>query len=377
MIYLDYNASAPIALEVLNTVIEVMSSQMGNADSRTHEYGANSMAIVQSARKSVAGMFAVDPQQVIFTSGATESNNMVIQGLKDYGKQTNKKHIIISSVEHKSVLESAKALSKYGFEVETVYPDDSGRVKAEDLLERVRPDTLLVGLMHVNNETGIIQPVDQIGKFLKKRGVLFLVDATQSAGKLIDEIQKLDYDFLSFSAHKFQGPQGIGGLIINSDVRLTPLMYGGHQERGYRPGTVPVALCAGLGKACSLALENHLKNQNQLKELKTTVLKVIEDSKVKYSINGDPDYCVDSMINISFDDVSSEALMVLLKGICAVSNGSACTSNEYSLSYVLKSMGLPENQIEEALRISWGPDTDENELKKAVADICQIVLGFQ
>lgn len=377
MIYLDYNASAPIAKEVLETVVQVMSTQVGNADSRTHEYGADSMALVQKARQSVARLFKVNPDQVIFTSGATESNNLAIQGLREYGLSHGKKHIITSSIEHKSVLETVKAMARDGFEVEIINPDQNGRINPQTILDSVREDTLLVALMHVNNETGIIQPVNILGKELKKRNVFFLIDATQSSGKLVNEIQNLDYDFLSFSAHKLQGPQGIGGLILKNEDPISPIMYGGHQERGFRPGTTPVALATGLGKACELALEHHKENLAKIKTLKSTVMGILDESKVKYILNGDPDYCVDSMINISFEGVSSEALMIMLKGVCAISNGSACTSKEYTLSYVLRAMSLPNEQIEDAVRISWGPDTDKEDLKNAIKQICNVVSNFQ
>lgn len=377
MIYLDYNASAPIAKEVLDTIIQVMSTQVGNADSRTHEYGANSMSIVQQARESAARLFNVKPSQVIFTSGATESNNLAIQGLRKYGLQQDKKHIIVSSIEHKSVLETAKAMAQEGFDVEIINPDPNGRIDVQTILDALRENTLVVALMHVNNETGIIQPVDQLGQELKKRNVLFLVDATQSSGKLVEEIQHLDYDFLTFSAHKLQGPQGIGGLILKNEKPISPIMHGGHQERGFRPGTTPVALAAGLGKACELALSHYKENQAKVKDLKAAVLQILDESKVKYVLNGDPDHCVDSMINVSFYGVSSEALMIMLKGICAISNGSACTSDEYTLSYVLKAMNLPDSQIEDAVRISWGPDTSKDDLVEAMKQICQIASNFQ
>lgn len=377
MIYLDYNASAPISKEVLDTVIQVMTTQVGNADSRTHEYGANSMALVQQARKAVARLFNTKPEQVIFTSGATESNNLAIQGLRPYALKQGKNHIITSSIEHKSVLETVKAMAKEGFDVEIINPDQTGRIDPETVLDSVREDTLLVAMMHVNNETGIIQPVDVLGKELKKRGVLFLIDATQSSGKLVEEIQNLDYDFLSFSAHKLQGPQGIGGLILKNEEPISPLMYGGHQERGLRPGTTPVALTAGLGKACELALDHYKENQLKIKAMKSMVMEILEHSGLQYALNGEPEHCIGSMINISFKGISSEAMMILLKDVCAISNGSACTSKEYSLSYVLEAMNLPQEQIEDALRISWGPDTDPELLKQAIEQICAVAGSFQ
>lgn len=376
-LYLDYSASSPISRPVLETVTQVLQTQVGNPDSRTHDFGHSSMQIVKKAREQVASLFGVKPGQVIFTSGATESNNMAILGLRRYASQTGKRHIITSSIEHKAVLESVRALEQEGFEVDFVNPDESGCVSKDEILEKLRDDTLLVSLMHVNNETGIIQPVSELGAELKKRNVLFHVDATQSAGKLVEEIQNLDYDFLSFSAHKFQGPQGIGGLIIKTDGVLVPILFGGHQEQGLRPGTTPVALCAGLGTAAQEAQNSAEQNQKLLKEMKQDVLQTLSESGVLFTLNGDQDYCVDSMINVCFEGVSSEALMIMLKGVCAISNGSACTSKEYSLSYVLKAMNLPDERVEDSVRISWGPDTDCEELKNAIQQIATTVKMFQ
>ena len=376
-IYLDYSASAPIAPEVVDTMIYVLQNSIGNPDSRTHEFGTSAMRIVQTARKQTADLFGVKPNEVIFTSGATESNNLAIQGLKKYAEEHNKRHIITSSIEHKSVLECVKAMEKEGFAVDYVSPDSSGRVSSADILDLIRPDTLLVALMHVNNETGMIQPVKEMGEELKKLDVFFLVDATQSAGKLVEEIQNLKYDFLSFSAHKFQGPQGIGGLIVHTPNVLSPIMFGGHQERGMRPGTTPVAQVAGLGKACELALKNYSNNAAALLQRKQLIISLFEDADIHFKLNGDPLHMMNSVLNICFEGVSSEALMIMLRDTCAISNGSACTSEEYSLSYVLKAMALDEESIEDSVRISWGADTDLNQLKQAVGSIADTVKGFQ
>lgn len=354
-----------------------MKTQVGNADSRTHDFGHSSMQIVQKARKQVAELFGVSSEQVIFTSGATESNNMVVLGLKKYATRTGKTHIITSTIEHKSILESVRSLEKEGFSVSYISPNENGSISIADVLREVRDDTLLVSLMHVNNETGIIQPVVELGRALHQLGILFHIDATQSAGKLIDEIQMLDYDFLSFTAHKFQGPQGIGGLIIRREGILEPILFGGHQEKGLRPGTVPVALCAGLGQAASAALELKEQNREKVRKLKKSVLDVLTRSEVTYRFNGDQDNCMDSMINVCFDGVSSEALMIMLKGVCAISNGSACTSQEYSLSYVLRAMNLPDERIEDSVRISWGPDTDSNDLIKVIEKVAETVKLLQ
>lgn len=367
-VYLDYNASAPIDSRVLDTMIEIYRGSIGNADSRTHNHGENAREIVEKARGQVASLLGVRPDEVFFTSGSTESDNIAIQGLMDYSEKTRKKHIITSSIEHKAVLETVKAMERKGFDIDIVNPDLSGRVSAEQILSLIREDTLLVSLMHVNNETGIIQPVSEIGNALAKKNILFHVDATQSCGKLVKELRDLKYNMLSFSAHKIQGPQGVGVLILKKiGYKLPPvknIMYGGQQEHGLRPGTIPVALVAGCGRACEISEEEYQINTEKVKILKGEVVRILNESGLEYRINGNQDYCVNSTINVCFPGVISEALMISSKQFCSVSNGSACTSKSYTPSYVLTAMGVPEKEIECSVRISWGADMDSDELKE-------------
>jgi len=362
-LYLDYNASAPIDERVLDMMVDVYRNHTGNADSRTHGHGADARSIVENARRQVAELLAVSPTEVFFTSGATESNNIAIRGLEQYAEQSGKKHIITTAIEHKAVLETVKAMGNHGYDVDIVYPGKDGRVSVVDIMNRVRSNTLLVSVMHVNNETGIIQPVNEIGKALKNKGILFHVDATQSCGKLVNEIRELDYDMLTFSAHKLRGPQGIGCLILRrNNYSLPPvkaIMYGGQQENGIRPGTIPVALVAGCGKACEIAGKEYKDNDIKLSELKKCLGVLLEQSGLIYHFNGDQNFCVQSTANICVEGVSSEALMIITKQYCSVSNGSACTSKSYDPSYVLTAMGITEEQAECSLRISWGPDTDQ------------------
>lgn len=365
-IYLDYNASAPIDSRVLNTMIEVYKGSIGNADSRTHNHGEKAREVVEHARRQVAELLGVTSGEVLFTSGSTESNNIAIRGLEEYAEKSGKKHIITSAIEHKAVLETVKAMEKKGFEVDIVNPNLSGRVNAEQILSLVREDTLLVSLMHVNNETGIIQPVEEIGEELTKRKVFFHVDATQSCGKLVEELKRLKYNMMSFSAHKLQGPQGIGVLVLRKNgYRLPPvkgIMYGGQQEHGIRPGTIPVALVAGCGSACEIAAHEYEENRRKTCELKTLVMGLFDESGLPYHTNGDQNYCVSSTVNVCIPGVMSEALMISSKQYCSISNGSACTSKSYAPSYVLSAMGVPEDEIECSVRMSWGPDTSLEEL---------------
>ena len=362
-LYLDYNASAPVDERVLEAMIEVYRNHTGNADSRTHIHGDDTRNIVENARRQVASMLGIQANEAFFTSGATESNNIAVRGLEEYAEESGKKHIITTAIEHKAVLETVKALGRKGFDLELVYPGRNGRVSAEDVLGRVRNDTLLVSVMHVNNETGIIQPVREIGKPLKEQGVLFHIDATQSCGKHVDEIREMDYDMLSFSAHKLRGPQGVGCLILRRRIYALPpvksVMYGGQQENGIRPGTVPVALVAGCGKACEIAGQEYKDNDRKLTELKKCLGSLLKESGLSYHFNGDQNFCIQSTANICFEGVSSEALMIITKQYCSISNGSACTSKSYDPSYVLTAMGIPDEEAGCSVRISWGPDTDQ------------------
>ena len=372
-IYLDWNASAPIAPEVVETMMEVYQNQIGNADSRTHAYGEAVRAVVEHARKQVAALLGVTSAEVFFTSGATESSNIAIQGLAAHAETSGKRHIITSAIEHKAVLETVKAMGRRGFAVDIVAPEPSGRVAKEKILEKLRTDTLLVSLMHVNNETGVIQPVEELGAELEKREILFHVDATQSCGKLVDELRRLKYRMLSFSAHKMRGPQGVGVLVLKKrDYKLPPvkaILYGGEQERGIRPGTIPAALAAGCGKACELAAMRYKEDSRKLQQIKAMLLQMIDEAGLAYSVNGDAEFSLPSTLNLSLHSISAEALMIAARGGCAISNGSACTSKSYAPSYVLRAMGVPAEQIESSIRLSWGAETDVALLKTEFAKL--------
>jgi cysteine desulfurase len=379
-IYLDYNASTPVDSRVLEEMINIYKNDYGNPDSRTHDFGSTAKKEVENARSQVAKMLGVKSDEVIFTSGATESNNIALLGLQEYAEKTGKKHIITTSIEHKAILEAAKHLEDRGYEVEYVSPEKSGRVSANSIINCLRPDTLLVSVMHANNETGVVQPVQEIGEELEKRKILFHIDATQTAGKLVEEIQNLKYDMLSLGAHKMNGPQGVGALILKKKKYkfppVKPLMFGGGQEHGLRPGTVPTALVAGLGKSCEIAAQEYQQNTKENKEIKIMLLKMLEDSGIQYQINGDQSFCMVNTLNISIKGVMSEALMLASKQYCGISNGSACTSHSYEPSYVLRAMGLPEERIDSAIRLSWGPGVDRNVLKKQFNDLLNVAKSI-
>ena len=359
-VYLDYNASAPIDERVLERMVEVYRSHYGNADSRTHVFGTDAKEIVSSSRKTIAEILAIDSMDVFFTSGSTESNNMPILGLLDHAIDSGRNHFITTSIEHKSVLEAMKYLQDKGCSVDFVSPDSSGRIMPEQILNLVTGKTLLVSMMHVNSETGVIQPIEEIGAALSRTNTYFHIDATQSFGKLNDSLRNTKYDMLSITAHKISGPQGIGAFIMQRDHTyrrppIKPLMYGGQQERGYRPGTTPVALVAGFALAAELSDKESAVHMQACKAIKNSFLSAVQG--LKYTLNGDQEYCLPSTVNISFHGVDAEGIFLAVKENYAFSNGSACNSGSHAPSYVLSAMGLDEARISEAIRISWNHNT--------------------
>lgn len=358
--YLDYNASAPLDERVLERMIEVYRYHYGNADSRTHSFGTKAKEIVASSRKILANVLNVDSTDFFFTSGSTESNNMAILGLLEQAQSTGRTHFVTTAIEHKSVLEAMKHLEKHGCTVDFVSPDESGRIEPQQILSLVNEKTLLVSMMHVNSETGIIQPIEEVGEALSGLPVFFHIDATQGFGKLNDTLRNTKYDMLSCTAHKISGPQGIGALIMKRDKRyqrppVRPLMFGGPQERGYRPGTTPVALAAGFALAAELSDKESAQSIEACRIIREELLTAI--SPLAYQLNGDQSYCLPSTVNVSFTGVDAEGVFVALKDQYAVSNGSACNSGSHAPSYVLTAMGLSEKRINEAVRISWGAET--------------------
>ena len=360
-VYLDYNASSPVDERVLDRMIDVYRSHYGNADSRTHIFGTEAKEIVATSRKTLADILGIDSTDLFFTSGSTESNNMAILGLLEYALESGRNHFITTSIEHKSVLEAMKYLQSKGCVVDFVPPDSSGRIKHEQILDLVTDKTLLVSIMHVNSETGIIQPIEEIGAALANTKTYFHIDATQGFGKLNKSLRNTNYNMLSITAHKLGGPQGVGAFVLKRDktFRRPPvkqLMFGGQQERGYRPGTTPVALVAGFALAAELCENESEEHAQRCLSIKEQFLDAV--SGLNYSINGDQAYCLPSTINISFHGVDAEGIFLAVKDEYAFSNGSACNSGSHSPSYVLTSMGLDETRISEAIRISWNYNTE-------------------
>lgn len=360
-IYLDCNATTPIEPRVAEVAREYLEEEFGNSGSRTHEYGAKAKSAVARARTAVAELLGADDDEVIFTSGATESNNLAILGLAEYGLKEGKRHLITSAQEHKAVLEPIEKLRSRGFEVTLLDTDGEGLVSANDLKAALRPDTLLVSLMHVNNETGVIQPLSEYIEVLRSHPAFLHVDAAQSFGKLLEPLTDKRIDLISASGHKIYAPKGVGFLLARcrdyNDPPIEPLMYGGGQEKGVRPGTLPVHLVAALGEAVRIAQKTYDKRMTACAKIKERALE--ELIAAGGMPNGRQEACIASTLNISFPGLDSEALILQLKEIVAISNGSACTSSNYSFSHVLTSMGLPPDRIRGSLRLSWSHQTPD------------------
>lgn len=340
---------------VADLVQRFFLEEFGNEGSRTHTYGAAARQAVQMARDQVAAVAGAKRDELVFTSGATESNNIAILGLAAFGEKTGRRHIVSTAIEHKAVLEPLEHLAKRGFDVTLVGCDRTGRISASAVASALRPDTLLVSVMHVNNETGIIQPVAEICDLLRDHPAYLHVDAAQSFGKEIDTIRNSRIDLISVSAHKLYAPKGVGALITRrrdyDRPPLEPLAFGGGQERGLRPGTIPVPLVVGFGLACELAVKEASRRRAKNAAFREDMLRAL--APLEPEVHGDSSNSVPHTVNFSIRGIDSEALMVALKELIAVSNGSACTSHSYSPSHVLTAMGLRENEIAGAVRISW------------------------
>ena len=333
------------------------SEELGNAGSRTHEYGLRAKKAVQHAREQVASVVRAGPDEVLFTSGATESDNLAILGLSAFGEAQNRRHIIASAIEHKAVLEPLEVLQARGFEVTLVPPESSGVVSADAVMAALRPDTLLVSVMHVNNETGARQPVEEIARGLSLSGhrAYFHVDAAQGFGKDLEGLRARGIDLISVSSHKIYGPVGVGALVVRrrdlSKPPLAPLTFGGGQERGLRPGTLPVPLIVGFGTAAELAERHADVRRTRCAEVRRAALDAL--GPLGIHLHSDSQQTLPHVLNFSLQGIDSEALMVALKDLIAISNGSACTSQSYQASHVLQAMGLPAPAVAGAVRLSW------------------------
>jgi cysteine desulfurase len=364
-IYMDYSATTPIDPRVADKMIPYLREQFGNPASRSHMYGWSAEAAVEEARGHVAALVGADPREIIWTSGATESNNLALKGAAHFYK-TKGKHIITVKTEHKAVLDTVRELERQGFEATYLEPQDNGLITVAQLEAAIRPDTILVSVMLVNNEIGVIQPIDEIGELCRSKGIIFHCDAAQATGKVEIDLNKTKCDLMTFTAHKTYGPKGVGALYVRRKprVRLEAQMHGGGHERGLRSGTLPTHQIVGMGEAFRIAKEEMASELERVKALRDRLAKGLLEIEEVY-INGDMDHRVPHNLNVSFNYVEGESLIMAIKDI-AVSSGSACTSASLEPSYVLRALGRSDELAHSSIRFTIGRFTTEQDIDFAV-----------
>ncbi|XP_047117476.1 cysteine desulfurase, mitochondrial-like [Schistocerca piceifrons] len=360
-LYLDAQATTPMDPRVLDAMLPYMTCYYGNPHSRTHYYGWEAEAAVEKARKQIADLIKCDPKEVVFTSGATESNNIAIKGVARFYK-SKKKHVITTQTEHKCVLDSCRALEAEGFDVTFLPVGPNGIISLADLEAAIRPDTVIVSVMSVNNEIGVRQPIKEIGALCKAKNVFFHTDAAQATGKIPIDVNAMNIDLMSISGHKIYGPKGVGALYIRRRprVRIEPLQSGGGQERGIRSGTVPAPLAVGLGAACEVAMREMDYDHKWITMLSQRLLDKIFNNLTHVVRNGDPVSSYPGCVNLSFAYVEGESLLMALKDV-ALSSGSACTSASLEPSYVLRAIGTDEDLAHSSIRFGFGRFTSMEE----------------
>lgn len=366
-IYLDYAATCPVDERVAKKMMEFMTYDgiFGNPASRSHRFGWQAEEAVDIARNQIADLIGADSREIVFTSGATESDNLAIKGVAHF-YQTKGKHIITCKTEHKAVLDTCRQLEREGFEVTYLEPEADGLIDLAKLEAAMRDDTILVSIMHVNNEIGVIQDIEKIGELCRAKKVLFHTDATQSVGKVEIDLSKLKVDLMSFSGHKLYGPKGIGGLYVRRKprVRIEAMVHGGGHERGMRSGTLPVHQIVGMGEAYRICKEEMASEMARIKTLRDRLYNGLKDIE-EVHVNGSLEQRVAGNLNISFNYVEGESLMMSLSDL-AVSSGSACTSASLEPSYVLRALGLNDELAHSSIRFSIGRYTTEEEVDYAI-----------
>ncbi|RDL38983.1 Uncharacterized protein BP5553_03323 [Venustampulla echinocandica] len=362
-IYLDMQATTPLDPRVLDAMLPFYTGLYGNPHSRTHAYGWETDEAIEQARQNIADLIGAHPKEIIFTSGATESNNMSVKGVaRFFGRAGKKNHIITTQTEHKCVLDSCRHLQDEGFEVTYLPVKSSGLIDMSDLEAAMRPETALVSIMSVNNEIGVIQPLEEIGKLCRSKKVFFHTDAAQAVGKIPMDVNKMQIDLMSISSHKIYGPMGIGACYVRRRprVRIDPIITGGGQERGLRSGTLAPALVVGFGEACRIAKEELVYDSQRIKKLSDRLLRGLLSLEHTQQ-NGDPNHFYPGCVNVSFSYVEGESLLMALKDI-ALSSGSACTSASLEPSYVLRALGSSDESAHSSIRFGIGRFTTESEI---------------
>ena len=360
-VYLDYSATTPVDPRVAGKMIPYLTEFFGNAASRSHAFGWKAEEAVEEARGHVAALINADPKEIVWTSGATEGNNLAIKGAANFYK-TKGKHIVTQKTEHKAVLDTCRELERHGFEVTYLEVDSNGLVSVEKLKAALRPDTILVSIMMVNNEIGVIQPVWEIGELCRAKGIIFHCDAVQGGGRLEIDVQKFKVDLLTITAHKMYGPKGIGALYVRRKprVRIEAQIHGGGHERGFRSGTLATHQIVGFGEAARLAKAEMASENERIRALRDRLYKGIQGIEEAY-VNGDFKQRIPHNLNVSFNFVEGESLIMAVKDL-AVSSGSACTSASLEPSYVLRALGRSDELAHSSIRFTLGRFTTEEEI---------------
>ena len=371
MIYLDYAATTPVRQEAIDELLSFLThdGQFANSSSQ-HRFGYHAKNSIQIATKTLAEILHCSPQEIVFTSGATESNNLAIKGIA-YGFQKKGKHIITCTTEHKSVLDTCKFLASQGFDITYLKPTYNGLISLEDLENSITDRTILVSIMHVNNETGTVHDIKTIAELCNKKKVFFHVDAAQSFGKIAFDLEKIPVDLLSFSGHKFFAPKGIGGLFVRNYLKshLTPILHGGGQQFGLRSGTLPTHQIMAMVKAIEI---QNIESGKQWQHLEKLKLRFIDELSQLDGVihNSDLQHSVPYILNVSFEDVTADSLLIALQNDVAIASGSACNSGAFEASYVLRAMGIEGNRLYGAVRISFGYDLSIDTVTYAAQKIC-------
>ncbi len=377
-IYLDHNSTTPCDPRVVDTMIPYFTEKFGNAASRSHPFGWETEEAVDYAREQVASLIGADPKEIIFTSGATEADNLAIKGVFDmYASKGN--HIITANTEHKAVLDTCKHVEKEGGEVTYLNVKTDGLIDLAELEAAITPKTILIAIMYANNEVGVVQPVKEISAIAKKHGVLFFTDAVQAVGKIPVDVNKDGIDLMAFTAHKMYGPKGVGALYVrrkNPRVKVTAQMDGGGHERGMRSGTLNVAAIVGFGKACELAKNEMAADAERLSKLRDKLENALLQLEEAY-VNGSKEHRLPHVSNISFKYVEGEGLMMGFNKNIAVSSGSACTSASLEPSYVLKALGLGDDLAHSSLRFGLGRFTTEEQIDYTIEQVSKTVLKLR
>jgi cysteine desulfurase len=374
LIYLDYNATTPVDPRVLEAMLPYLREKFGNAASRNHRFGWEAEAAVEKARAQVAAVLNAGPKEIVWTSGATESNNIAVKGAARMYRDKGR-HIITQATEHKAVLDPCKYLEQEGFRVTYLPVSKTGRIDLDQLRDAMADDTILVSIMYANNEIGTIQPIAEIGKICKERGVLFHTDATQAFGKTPLDVEAMGIDLLSCSAHKIYGPKGVGALYVrrkNPRVRCEPVLHGGGHERGMRSGTLNTPGIVGLGAAAEIAHAEMADEGPRMAGLRDRLWNGLAEKLDEIYRNGDPEHCLPGTLNVSFAYVEGESLMMGFDNI-AVSSGSACTSASLEPSYVLRALGVGEELAHSSIRFSLGRFTTAAEIEQAIDQVTSTV----